>query len=194
VEDGSCFPEPFAFEIWNKSCILRVDLLQFTMNALKPMQRAFASEYARNGGNARKAPLTAGYSPKTAHSQGSRLLHHPLVQEEIRRRTFAYVDHVAPLAVQALVDVIEDANVRPRDKIKAAEALLDRGFLHRKATSEVTGTVTVQPSQIIEEIWRTRQERIPATAQHEVSGSALEVSSDEPAVIDLKPVDLPSTV
>ena len=86
------------------------------------MQRAFASEYARNGGNARQAALTAGYSPKTAHSQGSRLLHHPSVQEEVRRQTFAYVDHVAPLAVQALVDVIEDANVRPRDKIKAAEA------------------------------------------------------------------------
>jgi phage terminase small subunit len=193
VEDGSCFPEPFIFDFWNKLCVLRINLLQFSMNDLRPMQRAFAGEYARNGGNARQAALTAGYSPKTAHSQGSRLLHHPSVQEEIRRQTFAYVDHVAPLAVQALVDVIEDANVRPRDKIKAAEALLDRGFLHRKATAEVTGTVTVEPSKLIGEIWRARQERVEATAQQELSGRALEVSSEEPVVIDLKPVDQPST-
>jgi hypothetical protein len=97
------------------------------------------------------------------------------------------------LAVQALVDVIEDANVRPRDKIKAAEALLDRGFLHRKASAEVTGTVTVEPSKLIEEIWRARQERVEATAQQEQSRRALSASSDETVVIDLKPVDQPST-
>jgi len=31
----------------------------------------------------------------------------------------------------ALFDTLEDPAIRPRDKIKAAEALLDRGFVHR---------------------------------------------------------------
>jgi phage terminase small subunit len=46
------------------------------MTELNDMQSVFASEYARNGGNATQAALAAGYSPKMADKQGCRLLHH----------------------------------------------------------------------------------------------------------------------
>lgn len=36
--------------------------------------RDFARAFLKNGGNATQAAITAGYSPKTAHVQGSRLL------------------------------------------------------------------------------------------------------------------------
>lgn len=37
-------------------------------------QRAFADYYIENGGNATQAAISAGYSEKTARSQGQRLL------------------------------------------------------------------------------------------------------------------------
>lgn len=41
---------------------------------LTPKRKRFVSEYLANGFNATKAAISAGYSKKTAHSQGPRLL------------------------------------------------------------------------------------------------------------------------
>ena len=43
-------------------------------NELTMKQKAFADEYVKNGGNATQAAISAGYSAKTAYSQGQRLL------------------------------------------------------------------------------------------------------------------------
>jgi phage terminase small subunit len=50
-------------------------------------QQAFVVEYLKNGGNATQAALAAGYSPKTAYSQGHDLLKKPEIVEIIRRRS-----------------------------------------------------------------------------------------------------------
>lgn len=46
----------------------------------------FADAYVANGGNAKQAAITAGYSAKTAEGQGSRLLRNAKVQSEIAAR------------------------------------------------------------------------------------------------------------
>ncbi|MBQ9709482.1 MAG: terminase small subunit [Clostridia bacterium] len=45
----------------------------------------FCMEYVRNGHNATKAAIAAGYSEKSAYSQGSRLLKNEEIAERIRQ-------------------------------------------------------------------------------------------------------------
>lgn len=57
-------------------------------------QKAFVEAYLSNGQNATQAALAAGYSERTAHSQGSRLLNHVEVSAEIQRRTQRVVNRL----------------------------------------------------------------------------------------------------
>lgn len=52
---------------------------------LKEKQKRFAEEYLLDL-NATQAALRAGYSPKTAYSQGSRLLKHPQVKKYVEEK------------------------------------------------------------------------------------------------------------
>jgi phage terminase small subunit len=52
---------------------------------LKPMQRTFALEYAVHG-NATKAAIAAGYSPRSAHAQAHKLLKKAEIQEALIKR------------------------------------------------------------------------------------------------------------
>jgi phage terminase small subunit len=54
--------------------------------SLSNKQRAFVEAYLANGFNATKAAITAGYSEKTAYSQGSRLLRNVEVSAAIEAR------------------------------------------------------------------------------------------------------------
>ena len=53
--------------------------------ALNNKQRKFVSEYIKNP-NATQAAKNAGYSEKTAYSQGQRLLKHDEIKAEIKRQ------------------------------------------------------------------------------------------------------------
>ncbi len=52
----------------------------------KARRIAFAESYLSSAGNITKAALAAGFSPKTAAQQGSRLLKHVEVQQIIQQR------------------------------------------------------------------------------------------------------------
>lgn len=56
------------------------------MKGLTPKQKAFADEYIRNGGNATKAAITAGYSKKTAKDIGAENLSKPNISAYIAAR------------------------------------------------------------------------------------------------------------
>lgn len=56
---------------------------------LTPKRKAFADAYLANGMNATQAAIEAGYSERTARSQGNRLLTFVDVQDYIRGRTEA---------------------------------------------------------------------------------------------------------
>lgn len=53
---------------------------------LSVKQELFVTEYIRNKGNATQAAIKAGYSEKTARSQGQRLLTNVDIKNEIKRR------------------------------------------------------------------------------------------------------------
>ena len=53
---------------------------------MNPRQQRFAEEYAANG-NGKQAAINAGYAPKTAAAQASRLLTNANIQKFIKTRT-----------------------------------------------------------------------------------------------------------
>lgn len=53
---------------------------------LNPKQERFVAAYLTNGGNAKQAAITAGYSARTAEQQGSRLLRHAQVSQAVDKK------------------------------------------------------------------------------------------------------------
>ncbi|OLV19543.1 terminase small subunit [Deinococcus marmoris] len=70
-------------------------------------ERLFSYEFHHNGGNATQAAIQAGYSPRSAQTQGSELLSSPMV-----------ITHLQNLSAQSARDSIADA-------IEVHEALTD---------------------------------------------------------------------
>ena len=87
-------------------------------NGLSAKQQAFVSEYLKDL-NATKAAIRAGYSPKTAHAQGSDLLRKPEIsaaiqegQQDAAARNEVTVDRIVQeYARIAFADVTDYVNV-----------------------------------------------------------------------------------
>lgn len=72
--------------------------------ALNPKQQAFAREYLVDR-NATQAAIRAGYSRKSAHSQGHDLLKHPEIQEAIQDGTQKVFERAELSAAGVLADI-----------------------------------------------------------------------------------------
>lgn len=104
------------------------------MSDLRPQIMIFVTEYLKNGNNATQAAISAGYSEKTAYSQGSRLLKSVEVQQYLNkteqnlnrdlRQIFAE-DAVEAYNVLRMIMLKDDA--QDKDRIAAAKDILDRG-------------------------------------------------------------------
>lgn len=95
---------------------------------LSPMQRTFCEYYAQCG-NATQAALSAGYSRKTAYSQGSRLLKNAEIkryiqQLQIERSNGRIADNVETMTIVS--DILRNAKA-PSAKLKAAQLLFQTG-------------------------------------------------------------------
>lgn len=103
------------------------------MADLRPQAMIFVTEYIRNGNNATQAAIAAGYSERTASSQGSRLLKSVEVQQFLNkteqnlnrdlRQMFA---EDAVKAYGVLKEIMDDPAAAHKDRLVAARDLLDR--------------------------------------------------------------------
>lgn len=121
------------------------------MADLSPRKMIFVTEYIKNGGNATQAAIAAGYSEKTAYSQGSRLLKDVEVQQYLNkteqnlnrdlRQMFA---EDAVEAYGVLKEIMNDPGAPPKDRLSAAKDLLDRAGYKPidKVVADVQGEVT----------------------------------------------------
>ena len=111
---------------------------------LNQKQKRFCEEYVRLG-NATQAAINAGYSKKTAYSQGQRLLKNVEVQnyiaelnEDLKKDSIAGADEVLQFLTSVMrgdkkeevlrldgegIQVKETIKVQPKDRIKAAELI-----------------------------------------------------------------------
>ena len=121
---------------------------------LTAKQQAFVDAYA---GNATAAAMAAGYSPKTARSQGQRLLTNDDIKDAIKARE---TQRIAPAIAtrqerqEFWTSVLRDENEAMKDRLKAAELLgkSEGDFLER-----VEMDMTLSPAAILEQI-RGRRE------------------------------------
>lgn len=82
-----------------------------TRKKLTPKQERFAAEVLKNGGNATKAAIAAGYAPSGASEEGYRLLRNAQIQERIQRakeRAGVTPEIVAGVLAQHLLGDIAD--------------------------------------------------------------------------------------
>lgn len=103
------------------------------MADLRPQQMIFVTEFIKNGGNATQAAIAAGYSEKTAHVQGSRMLKDAKVQQYLNKteqnlnkdlRQMFTEDAVKAYGV--MLEIMNDPLTPPKDRLVAARDLLDR--------------------------------------------------------------------
>ena len=121
---------------------------------LNAKRQAFVDAW---GGNATAAALAAGYSPKTAYSQGQRLLKVVEVQEAIKARE---AQRLAPTIAtrqerqEFWTSVLRNEEEAMKNRLKAAELLgkSEGDFLER-----VEMDMTLSPAAILEKI-RGRRE------------------------------------
>ena len=117
-------------------------------------KRAFCEAYLTSG-NATQAAIAAGYSPKTARSQGQRLLTFVDVQEYLEKRNqeiseanTAQMEEVR----QFWTATMRDQNMKPTDRLKASEllaktygAFLDRVHKELSVTDTVDAWIEALP-------------------------------------------------
>lgn len=114
---------------------------------LTPQQRYFAAEVATGKCTLAEAAIRAGYSPKTANSQGSQLLSNPKIAAEVNRiQAKAAVQAIGSKeeALNAIWEIARDAqaNSARRDALAAYELWMKaRGELVEKREVEQTSTV-----------------------------------------------------
>lgn len=103
------------------------------MADLRPQMMIFVTEYLKNGNNATQAAIAAGYSEKTASSQGSRLLKSVEIQQFLNKTEqnlnkdlrMMFTDS-AVNAFEVLLEVMNDPTAQHKDRLVAARDLLDR--------------------------------------------------------------------
>jgi phage terminase small subunit len=122
------------------------------MADLRPQIMIFVTEYLKNGNNATQAAISAGYSEKTAYSQGSRLLKSVEVQQYLNKteqnlnrdlRTMFTEDAVE--AYKVLKEIMLKPDALDKDRITAARDLLDRAGYKpiEKVVADVTTEIVV---------------------------------------------------
>ena len=102
------------------------------MADLSPKQMIFVTEYLKSN-NMTQAAIAAGYSEKTAYSQGSRLLKHVGIQQYLNKteqnlnrdlREMFTADAVEAYGV--LKEIMNNPGSMDKDRLVAARDLLDR--------------------------------------------------------------------
>ena len=117
------------------------------MEALPPRMRQFVMAIIQTGCTNAKAADLAGYQggPDTWKAMGWRLAHDSRVQAAIQEEAAKLIRTSAVMAIGVVQDIARNPNVDPKDRLKAALAILDRSGLH--AHTEHTLKVEHQPSE-----------------------------------------------
>lgn len=117
-----------------------------TLSELNDMQQKFVDEYMKDF-NATRAAIRAGYSEKTAHVQGPRLLGNVRVRQEIDRLKAEMRDSIqehfvlhALTAQKVMLKILNNPSSSDRDRIAAAKDFLDRAGYVPTSKQEITGT------------------------------------------------------
>lgn len=111
------------------------------MQALTPLQRAFVYGIVHSGLSARQAAKFAGSQATTSASLGQtayQLSHHPGVQQAIEEESRKLMRREAPRSIRTLIEIRDDKAASNKDRLKAAEMLLNRAGMNAVSESRLT--------------------------------------------------------
>ncbi len=122
---------------------------------MTPKQRRFVELY---NGNATEAAIAAGYSPKTAYSQGQRLLKNVDIAEAIKAREDKELRHFIANREERQrlwTEIMNDPEMKTSDKLRASELLgrSEGDFIERREV-EVSGRIDVFLPDVRDELLR----------------------------------------
>lgn len=154
---------------------------------LNSRQRAFATIYAEGKTSIEQAAVQAGYAPKTAHAQGSRLLNNATVQRIIREIQDAAAKAVTVTVEKIMQGLYDLATGEPQRTITETKLITHdpkTGAELAVPRSVEVKTVTGVPASVRRAAWNDLAARIwPATSKHEhtlVGGIEYEFEDAEP--------------
>ena len=90
--------------------------------AMTDQQKAFAVEYASNGGNATAAAKAAGYSEKSAHEIGRQQLEKPHVRDAIHAELMKLKYKSGVVGLSALLSIAQNEKNPAPARVSAARA------------------------------------------------------------------------
>lgn len=161
-----------------------------TASRLSEEQRIFCETFTANGGRADLAAVAAGVDPSKAAVQGSRWLCRKAVADHIKSLCGTFAHSLLPLAISTLGEVAGDKEALRKDRIKAANSLLDIAEMSRQPGGLQVNVGIVngsQAQQIISEVHQLRSRRLsdippamPDTTQS-IEASAERLSIEPPA-------------
>lgn len=108
---------------------------------LSPKMKLFVEAYTTNGGVASKAVEEAGYKTNNAAQLGAELRNHPLISAEIEKLEAKMQDKreiERDYLLNKLVDVIENAEEKTSDKLRAIE-LAGKAIALWRERQEISG-------------------------------------------------------
>lgn len=106
---------------------------------LTPKQKLFVAEYLANGMNATEAAKSAGYSAKTAHSQGPRLLDNVEVAAAIDAKINKTLGKLDITAEKVLQEIAKMAFLDPRKLFASDGSLIPIHELDDHTAASVAG-------------------------------------------------------
>ena len=115
--------------------------------ALNQRQEAFAVAYATNGGNAKEAAITAGYSPRSAYSAGHDLLSNPVIVARAAALRKQAAEKAELSAERVLAEIGHVAMGRARDVMRwgprGVELLPSDGLTDAQAAAVAEASQTI---------------------------------------------------
>lgn len=110
------------------------------MQALTEKQQGFVIAMMETGGlNYTRAALAAGYTDNPRHpgqvrAQAHRLAHDEKIQAAIKEESLRRLGAASFIAIKTVLEIADDRTAETKDRLKAAEMIMNRTGLH--ATSE----------------------------------------------------------
>lgn len=124
------------------------------MQRLNERQRHFVTAMIEYGGTSySRAARAAGYSEATVLHHAHKMAHDESIQAAIKEEAVRRLNTGALMAVKTVLIIMEDPTTEKKDRLKAAEMIMNRTGMH--ATSEHKVAVTHKdetPSELVKRI------------------------------------------
>ncbi len=148
--------------------------LSMELQALPERWQAFVVALVETGCTVAEAAKRAGYG------SAGKLAHDPRIQAAIHAESIRRVGTHVPLALSVLVEVASNRAGKAADRVRAAEAILDRGGMARLSEQKITVTHQLSEAEQDQEILSLARElNLDRAATEKLLGHVIEAEFTE---------------